>query len=141
MELNIYKPEGSMRPDTSDVHHFIKEAPSAISIVKTGEGYCFRFHPFEGSNVLRGTFFGELRMTAGEMEQLALNIAERLKEYPEPQIGEKPNLASLTASIGDAIGKEMKGKADIQAILFGILKDMALEIAGLGRRIKAIEDK
>ena len=80
-------------------------------------------------------------MTAGEMEQLALNIAERLKEYPEPQIGEKPNLASLTASIGDAIGKEMKGKADIQAILFGILKDMALEIAGLGRRIKAIEDK
>lgn len=43
--------------------------------------------------------------------------------------------------IGQAIGREMKGKADTQAILFDILKDMARKLEELEKRIKAIEGK
>jgi len=50
-------------------------------------------------------------------------------------------LLSFIEEIGQAIDREMKGKADTRSILFGILKDMALKIDDLEKRIKAIEDK
>ena len=141
MKLSIFKPEGTMRPDKSDATHYLKNELVDISIEKTRDGSCFRFHPLHEGTPLRASWWGELNMSDGEMEQLKDAIENLLKEYPEAQISEKPAFGPILDSIGLAIGREMKGKADTQAILFDILKNMALKIAGLEERIKAIEGK
>ena len=46
----------------------------------------------------------------------------------------------LIESVGQAISREMKGKADTQAILFQILKDIAFKLEELERRIKLLEE-